>query len=261
MHLDRVDLVIKFALAAAGQNDFGERELGPIHLLKYVYLADLAYAESHQGETFTGASWRFYHYGPWSAEVHERIRPAVAEIHAGEKLYQSQLSDDYMRWVLVDDELYRELERVLPFDVTRAVRHAAKDFGRDTQGLLSYVYRTRPMVRAAPGEYLDFSVAAVASDQRQDLQIPDQQPVSKKAQKRREAALSDLRDRVRQRLSERRVARRRARPATEPRYDEVFAEGQRLLDELAGTSLSGELQGEFSDEIWKSRGRQETELP
>ena len=44
MDRDRVDLLIQYALAVAGQNDFGERELGPIHLLKYVYLGDLAHA-------------------------------------------------------------------------------------------------------------------------------------------------------------------------------------------------------------------------
>lgn len=36
----RVDAIIKYALSVASQNDnFTERELGPIHLIKYVYLA------------------------------------------------------------------------------------------------------------------------------------------------------------------------------------------------------------------------------
>jgi hypothetical protein len=47
---------LKYILAAAGQEDYGNREVGPIHLINYVYLADLAFAERHGGETFTGTS-------------------------------------------------------------------------------------------------------------------------------------------------------------------------------------------------------------
>jgi len=42
MDIKRVDLLLKYILAAAGQEDPGNREVGPIHLVKYVYLADLA---------------------------------------------------------------------------------------------------------------------------------------------------------------------------------------------------------------------------
>ena len=39
----RIDLLFQYALArAARADDFRWRELGPIHLLKYAYLADLA---------------------------------------------------------------------------------------------------------------------------------------------------------------------------------------------------------------------------
>jgi hypothetical protein len=55
MDINKVDLLLKYILAATGQEDFGNREVGPIHLVKYVYLADLAFAEKHGGETFTGA--------------------------------------------------------------------------------------------------------------------------------------------------------------------------------------------------------------
>jgi hypothetical protein len=54
MDINKVDLLLKYILAAAGQEDYGNREVGPIHLIKYVYLADLAFAEKHEGETFTG---------------------------------------------------------------------------------------------------------------------------------------------------------------------------------------------------------------
>ena len=41
----RVDLLLQYALLVAGEQDeFLDRQLGPIHLIKYVYLADLFHA-------------------------------------------------------------------------------------------------------------------------------------------------------------------------------------------------------------------------
>ena len=73
MDIERVEKILKYILAAAGQEDPGQREVGPIHLIKYVYLADLIFAEKHEGETYTGAPWRFHHFGPWSPKVYSRI--------------------------------------------------------------------------------------------------------------------------------------------------------------------------------------------
>jgi hypothetical protein len=42
--------LLKYILAAAGQEDPGQCEVGPIHLIKYVYLADLIFAEKHGGK-------------------------------------------------------------------------------------------------------------------------------------------------------------------------------------------------------------------
>ena len=42
MDMHKVDQLLKYVLVAAGQEDYGNREVGPIHLVKYVYLADLA---------------------------------------------------------------------------------------------------------------------------------------------------------------------------------------------------------------------------
>jgi hypothetical protein len=42
MDINKVELLLKYILVAAGQDDLGNREVGPIHLIKYVYLADLA---------------------------------------------------------------------------------------------------------------------------------------------------------------------------------------------------------------------------
>jgi hypothetical protein len=80
MDIKRVDLLLKYILAAAGQEDPGNREVGPIHLIKYVYLADLIFAEKHGGDTYTGASWRFHNFGPWAPEVCSRIDPVINEV-------------------------------------------------------------------------------------------------------------------------------------------------------------------------------------
>lgn len=82
MDTGRVDRMIQYALSVAAGEDFCNRELGPIHLIKYVYLADLAHAERNKGQTFTGTPWRFHHFGPWDMEVYKRIEPACSVIGA-----------------------------------------------------------------------------------------------------------------------------------------------------------------------------------
>jgi hypothetical protein len=69
--IQKIDLVLMYILAAAEQEDFGNQEVGPIHLIKYLYLADLAFAEANNGETFARVEWKFYNYGPWSSTVYE----------------------------------------------------------------------------------------------------------------------------------------------------------------------------------------------
>ena len=74
----RVDLVIQFSLLVAGEEDDNfSRQLGPIHLIKYLYLADLSYAKRNDGKSFTGIDWQFYNFGPWSAAAHARIEQAL----------------------------------------------------------------------------------------------------------------------------------------------------------------------------------------
>ncbi len=257
MDLEKVDLLIKFALAAAGRQDPGQQELGPIHLVKYVYLADLAYAEKHGGETFTGIPWRFHHYGPWAVEVYTRIGPVTRAVGASERIFPSFYRDeDVVRWTLRDDELYEELDARLPVDVGRAIRAAVRTFGTDTYRLLDHVYKTAPMLRSAPGEPLDFCLSGTAVAERIPTYAaaPKAISLSTKEKKRRKESLENLRAKIQERLRSPKARELVAPPA--PRYDEVFMEGQRWLDALAGDPLEpceGEL--EFSDAIWKSSCR------
>lgn len=252
---ERVDLVIQFALLAAGQADERfERELGPIHLLKYVYLADLAYAERHGGETFTGADWEFFHFGPWAQEVHARIAPAVADINAIERTFASQYDSDVKRWVKQDNRLLEELDRKLPTPVVFAVRRNVREFGKDTEGLLHFVYTTAPMLKAAPHEKLVFEAAVPSAPS------PPVAPVelSRKAEKKREARVATVKARFEEMMAKR-VADRQARKlAPPPRYDDVYFEGVEWLDQLAGEPLpEGDGEVTFDDDVWASPSRTE----
>lgn len=114
----RIDLILRYALLVSGEQDeLYDRRLGPIHLVKYVYLADLFHARRHDGATFTGTEWSFYKFGPWSQLVHERIEPALGEIGAEKRTFSSDYEDrqDWVRWHLSDSALLQETEDRLPF--------------------------------------------------------------------------------------------------------------------------------------------------
>jgi hypothetical protein len=253
----RVDQLLKYALAAAGQEEPGNRELGAIHLVKYVYLADLTYAEHHGGETFTAASWRFHNFGPWSTEVYTRIAPVVAAVGAQERRYSNpRYEGEAVRWFLDEEALADELERQLPLEVTSAIKRAIRQFGSDTPSLLHEVYRTRPMLHAAPGDILRFEpVERVAEPQVDAYESPS--PAVPKQMRAHKAALRALRERVQRSLASPRTAETIS-PSPPPRYDDVYAEGQEWLDALAGERIEpGETTMTVHDDVWKSRGRRE----
>lgn len=144
MDVHKVDMVMQYALAVAGQeDDYLDRELGPIHLIKYLYLADLAHAERSGGQSYTGVSWRFHKFGPWSNEVFDRIEIALSSINAKQrKISHPKYEDDFIRWLVIDEELVTALAEKLPLHVCLAVRNAVHRFGADTPSLLNYVYLT-----------------------------------------------------------------------------------------------------------------------
>lgn len=258
---NKIDQLISYALAVASQEDFGNRELGPIHLIKYVYLADLAFAETHAGQTFTGVAWRFYHFGPWSEEVYERIEPTVRQLGVTERKVQSRYADDALRWSLDDvPGLFERLDEGLPLGVARAVKQAVHRFGQDTSDLLHFIYTTPPMLKAAPGEMLDLTTEnkAAAEELRTSGEPQLKEKLSKSAQKRRAEKVKALRERAAVKLKEALERRRLAYPTPEPRFDEVFLKGAEWLNQQVGEIIQPE-QGEvvFSADLWKSRARGE----
>tara|TARA_R110000822_G_scaffold126082_11_gene261262 strand:+ start:20173 stop:20949 length:777 start_codon:yes stop_codon:yes gene_type:complete len=255
---DRVDLLLQYTLLKAGEEDaFIDRDLGPIHLLKYVYLADLAYAKSHNGETFTGAPWIFYHFGPWSNEVHQRIEPALRAIRADRKDFPSDYEDrpDWVRWSLTNDRLCSEKQKSVPFDIRVHLDGLIHKFRKDTPALLDHVYRTAPMLAAAPGEKLDFALEPpfVRAERPAEPQ-PSRTP--RQLKKLREAAKA-----MRQQHSEKSQTQDRFVPKPPP-HDPIFEAGIAWLDSLAGENFSdGELTAEFSPEVWKSSARKTDGVP
>lgn len=257
MNVDRVDKTLQYALLVAGEEDeFFDRQLGPIHLIKYVYLADLAYAENNNGETFTGVNWQFHKFGPWTQEVNERIEPALLYINADKQTFPSDYGDkgEWVRWTATDDTAIQVLERNLPFIVTSTISRNVHKFGKATPELLAYVYSTEPMLAAAPKEFLNFTnLRAISKNETQSQDC--QEPLSKKKKKIFEEKIRNLKA-----LSSKKFTDKKkkclVKPPLTPIYDDVYFEGIEWLDSLAGTKLEvGEKEAIFSDSMWKSPAR------
>lgn len=264
MNSHRVDLILQYALVVAGENEeFFDRQLGPIHLIKYVYLADLAYSQGHEGETFTGAKWRFHKFGPWEPEVNERIDPALSKIGAHTiKISGPKYEDDSVRWLPPEDELEKELSDQLPFGICMAVKNAVRSFGSDTATLLNHVYLTEPILCAAPGEDLDFKCKIQPSAHVKETHpIAPARAMTKKEKDERKEKMSNLRSLVRERLDNRKKEPELVTPDPPPRYDEVFQQGMKCLEAEAGPPIEPkEEKAGLSNDIWKSSARYDPEL-
>ncbi len=255
--LSRVDLLLQYALLVSGEQDeFLDRQLGPIHLIKYVYLADLFHARQHDGSTYTGIEWRFYNFGPWAQPVYERIESALSAVGAEKQLFQSDYEDrqDWVRWHLSDEKLLERIEDQLPFGITSGLKADVRRFGKDTQSLLHYVYSTEPMLSAAPNELLDFTAVTNEIVTNESLSEPlRMESLSNKKKKQFKERMRELRTRYKNRE---RKDRKLINPVKDARYDDVYDEGMRWLDSLAGEPLrDGEHVVRFSDEVWKSPTR------
>jgi hypothetical protein len=146
-------LLLQYVLVVTGQGAGWDREMGMIHLIKYVYLADLAYAEKHNGKLYTGIPWRFYHFGHGAEEIYQRIEPALMAMGAEKRVIPNPRDEkDVTRWIKSDDELFDRLGNQLDLIVMGCIQKNVMRFGSDTPALLDYVYQTRPMITAAPGE-------------------------------------------------------------------------------------------------------------
>ena len=233
MDNDRVDLVLQYVLAAAGERDGGEREVTATQLMKYAYLADVAHAERNGGATFTAAPWTFTGQGPQAPELEARIAPLARRIGASTRGTYYFLDRD-------DLGHRRAATLALPAVVINTLLRALRSFSHDTNALLAHVYATAPMRRALPGAPIDFTPAAVAPA------APPEPPP---------AALSP---RTRAALKARRglAVATAVSPAYAPRYDDpCFVSGQQALDapERALIEMKGSLT--IDPAVWTAPGR------
>ena len=259
--IEKIDLLMQYALVVAGQGSGWDRELGMIHLIKYVYLADLEYAKRRNGQLYTGIPWRFYHFGPWAEEVYQRIEPALMAIGAEKrKIPNPRDKKDVIRWTKSDDKLFDTLGNQLDLIVMGCIQRDVRRFGSDTAALLDFVYRTKPMVTAAPGESLDFNIfnnETISEEQiRNGIAVKE---LTARQKKKRKSALLDLKKRINARLDEKQ--NRRIAIAAPPRYDEVFFNGIKWLNSSSEEPLeSGEYTAIISDKMWKSKARYDPDL-
>lgn len=256
----KVDRILQYSLLCAGEEeDLSDRLLGPIHLLKYVYLADLAYAERNDGVPYTGIRWTFYRFGPWSPAVHARLEPALCAIHADRRVFESDVEDrnDWIRWWKRDEYLLAQVQAEIPISIASRLKFEVRRFGKDTRGLLDHVYKTAPMLHAAPGEPLAFSIVVKEDSPVNPSVSPSYENLSEKKKKK-------LREQLRTLRTNRKTRNGRSDGWVEPpkpRYDAVYERGTAWLDELAGPSLpEGERVVEFSDAVWKSLTRQDHDV-
>jgi len=258
----KIDQIIIFSLLEASrEDDLWDRELGPIHLVKYVYLADLAYSEYHHGETYTGVPWRFHHYGPWAEEVYVRIDPVIENIGANvKKISSPKLQDDFFRYSYSDDYQYDEVFNSLPFEITGALKKAIHKYGKDTAELLHHVYRTRPMIYATPGDHLSF-ISKKQDEESKTEELFQEATISVKRKNLKKAAIETLKKEMAARLEKTLSKKKEKLQSTPPRYDEIYQEGIKWVESLAGEPINKE-DGtlEVAPDFWKSNFRTNDEL-
>ncbi|MCK4485836.1 MAG: hypothetical protein KAU38_03635 [Desulfobacterales bacterium] len=151
--------------------------------------------------------------------------------------------------------MFDEIGKKLDLSVMGAIQNYVRRFGTDTSALLDYVYKTRPMVIAAPEELLDFSLPEPKGDESDEMVAEGERPsLTARQIKKRKAKLKVLKERINERL-DKKLAEGRAF-SVPSRYDEVFFQGLEWLNSLAGEPIpQGEFTAEISDKMWKSKAR------
>ncbi|MFA6809979.1 MAG: hypothetical protein WCR47_02870, partial [Desulfoplanes sp.] len=219
-------------------------------------------AKANNGETFTGAPWRFYHFGPWAESVYERIEPALRAIGAELKTYHSSKHmQDAQRWRLGRSGVVQQLAvQITSVFAALAISSAVVNFGSDTEKLLHHVYGTPPMLQAAPGEFLDFRT--LLNEPKIHVSMPVSSPeLTARQKKKRREKLSRAKELLAKRLEYKKAIRAKRKVPTPPRYDEVFCQGLEQLNAQGdGIVEPTTFRCAISDEVWKSDARYAPEL-
>jgi len=252
--------IIQYTLLTAGEeDDYKSRPLGPIHILKYLYLADLYYASKHEGETYSGIIWKFHKFGPWSNEAHDLIDSSLSEIRAKKYTHKSDYGDDdFIRWSLTDSRLLRNLERSINVGVLHFVKQSIHNHLSDTESLLHYVYLSKPMRNTKPGQSLNFSVYQKGAQVK--VVETKKENISKRKSKLFNKRISEFRSNLRK--PSRKDIKRIQTSDLNNGYDEIYNLGVEWLNGLATDKISEtNLEVSFTDDVWDSDMRKEDELP
>lgn len=266
MNSKNIDLIIQYALIVASQEDeFFEKQLGPIHFIKYVYLADMEYAKYNDGQTFTGVPWNFYRFGPWSQEVNAQIDTALKQLDVVEQhMPSNHCEDDYVRWTLDDSEqpMIASVKESLPPIIKTAVKKYVHKYKNETATLLHFVYMTLPMLYAAPGENLDFSLMVKPPVPTHIEQRDNENkftPLLERLSKSKKATLKSKMDSLKDRFQEK-LKNKKGRSQYRPKYDKIYEDGVQWLDEIAGLNFpESDTNLKIEDSVWKSKARRGNE--
>lgn len=212
---EKTDQVIRAVLQAAREQEIGALLKTILH--KFVYLVDLYEAEQSSGHTFSGAEWRFLHFGPFSSNVAERIVKLIDQREI-DLVEGTRSSDDAAYEVY---SLSRPAPSLKDIGISAHTRiHIASDLkrhARNLSSLLDYVYfRTTPMVDAMPGEVLTFESCRKRS-------VSDYKPVELKKLSAADIKLG------RQKLAA--LANKTKQQIEVGPFDEVYYEGMKILDD------------------------------
>jgi hypothetical protein len=159
--------------------------LTPIHILKYVYLADLFHARDNNGKTFTGIGWKFHSFGPYEYSALMAINESSQQGLLQSKQITSLKSENDFAIYFVksaDTPLVKSIERKFSARAWSNLQSSIKKHGSNTSSLLHFVYfNTEPMENAVPGEELKFELAAWPAVEEQSKLEPANKKILSKA--------------------------------------------------------------------------------
>lgn len=192
----------------------GVGKLARTPLTKFIYLLDLYTAEERGGATFTGAAWKFWHFGPYAAELDAQIDSLAAQ-GAIQSEARENVDKEYTLFYLGEWSSAQPLDALgISADARARLSEMIRQYSFDLPGLLNHVYfETAPMADARPGEPLDFSKAERVVWARDVKPHKFGMPDQAKAKRARELIAK---------LGENRRARA-FKPITAPIYDEHYA--------------------------------------
>ena len=223
-----------------------ESSFGKTKMVKLLYLIDVEYYRRYS-TTLTGLKWKFYHYGPYAAEIDTALTRLDLEIPS-----EDTLTARGHRAVIFKSQggAADKFEDTIPIKEKRVVDRIIKAWGmEDLNPLLNYVYfHTEPMAKAKRGDALDFSsirqIRSLATE-KQKVKIPDD-------------LLNELRSKFQKMKAERSQQKAQLSLDPKPRYDDLYWHSlNRLEQEEQYRIPNGDIE---LPEAFKDLLRQELDL-